>query len=378
MSTGSRSVRVGVVGCGNVSSRYLANLAGHPEVTVVACADVDVSRARSLAAAHAVPEFGSVDDVLASTGIDLVLNLTPPRAHAELTMRALEHDKHVYTEKPLATTLADGHRIVQLAQRHSMQVGTAPDTFLGAGPQTCARLIASGAIGTPISVAASMMNAGPERFHPEPEFLYKEGAGPLFDIGPYYVTVLTALLGSIVRVASVGTSPRSERLVLTGPRTGTRFPVETLTHVNTLLEFANGVLGTMVTSFDVVATRTPQVEVHGTEGTIVAPHANSWGGPVLVKSSRSTEFTEVLGANGAGDGFMGMGLVEMAQAILAGRPPLASATRGLHVLEVLTAISSSALAGGQFTEIRSTLADYDDVLREAPPASRAEGHEGDC
>ncbi|MEU7994501.1 Gfo/Idh/MocA family oxidoreductase [Micromonospora sp. NPDC049060] len=349
------SVRVGVVGCGNVSSRYLANLAGDPAVTVVACADADPARARALGAAHAVPEVHPVDALLTHPDVDLVLNLTPPRAHAEVTLRALKHGKHVYTEKPLATTMADGHRIVEAARARSLQVGTAPDTFLGVGAQTCAALIADGAIGTPTSVNAAMMNAGPERFHPEPEFLYQEGAGPLFDIGPYYLTVLTELMGSVVRVGALGATARTERVVLAGPRAGSTFSVQTPTHINSVLEFASGAMGMLVTSFDVVATRTPHLEIHGTEGTIVAAQANSWGGPVLLRAAGGTDFVEVLPGPRDSDGFMGMGLVEMARAILAGRPALAAATRGLHVLEVLTAIAGAARSGGGFTTISSRL-----------------------
>lgn len=355
MAEDGGTVRVGVVGCGNVSSRYLANLAGHPEITIVACADADIARAGALAAAHDVPQVESVAATIAHPEIDLILNLTPPQVHAEVTLSALAHGKHVYTEKPLATSMADGRRIIDTARERSLQVGTAPDTFLGTGPQTCARLVASGAIGTPFSVNAAMMNSGPERFHPEPEFLYRDGAGPLFDIGPYYLTVLTALFGPVAKVGAVGASARTERFVLTGPRAGSSFPVETFTHINSVLEFASGVLGTLVTSFDVVATRTPHLEIHGTEGTIVAAQANSWGGPVLLRSVGGSEFTEVVPGPCQADGFMGMGLVEMAGAILEGRPALASATRGFHVLETLAAISASARSGGQFTRICSTL-----------------------
>ncbi|WP_089154663.1 Gfo/Idh/MocA family protein [Micromonospora sp. NBS 11-29] len=348
------TVRVGLVGCGNVSSRYLANLAGQPAVTVVACADADPARARALASAHGVPQVCPVDELLAHPDVDLVLNLTPPRAHAELTLRALAQDKHVYTEKPLATTMADGRRVLEAARARSLRVGTAPDTFLGVGPQTCATLVAQGAIGTPTSVNAAMMNPGPERFHPEPEFLYQEGAGPLFDIGPYYLTVLTALMGSVARVGALGASARPERVVSVGPRAGSTFPVETFTHVNSVLEFASGALGMLVTSFDVAATRTPPLEIHGTEGTIVAAQANSWGGPVLLKGP-GTDFVEVVPGPRDSDGFMGMGLVDMAEAILTGRPALASGARGLHVLDVLTAIAATARDGGGFTTIDSAL-----------------------
>ena len=222
---------------------------------------------------------------------------------------------------------------------------------MGAGARTCQRLIREGVIGKPVSVNAAMMNPGPERFHPDPEFLYRTGAGPLFDIGPYYITVLTALLGPIVKVGALGRATRSERVIMTGARFGSVFPVETETHINSVLEFDNGVLGSLVTSFDVTATEIPNLEIHGTEGTIIAAQANSWGGPVWVRTTAGEAFTEVLGSAKDSDGFMGMGLVEMAQAIIQGRRCAANATKAYHVLEVLIRISESVHSGGVFTAI---------------------------
>lgn len=351
---GEGSVRVGVIGCGNVSSRYLTNLVGQPHLLLQACADSDPNRAETLAADHGVPDVCSVDEMLNHPQVDLVLNLTPPAAHAGMTLQALKGGKHVYSEKPLATSLEDARRILDAALETGLQVGTAPDTFMGVGARTCRRLISEGVIGTPVSVSAAMMNPGPERFHPDPAFLYRTGGGPLFDIGPYYVTMLTALLGPIVKVGALGGAARNERIILAGPRIGSVFPVETETHINSVLEFDDGVLGTLVTSFDVTSTQTPNLEIHGTEGTIIAAQANSWGGPVCIRTAGDTEFTEVLGSAKDSDGFMGMGLVEMAEAIVQGRQAEANATRGYHVLEVLIRISESVRSGGTFTAISPT------------------------
>ncbi|WP_341359174.1 Gfo/Idh/MocA family oxidoreductase [Georgenia sp. M64] len=344
-------MRVAVVGCGNVSDRYLANVAPFADLEVVACADVDVARARDLAGRHGVALAATPAEVLDHPGVDLVLNLTPPRSHAEVSLSALDRGKHVYTEKPLGASLAEGRQILARARERGLEVGSAPDTFMGAGTALCARLIRDGAIGTPVSISGAVMNAGPERFHPEPEFLYRDGAGPLFDIGPYFVTAMVALLGPVARVSALGTRSADERRILAGPRAGAAFAVETETHVMSLLKFAGGGVATLVTSFDVVATRTPPLEIHGTEGSLVAAEANSWGGPVLLMRRGESDFTEVLPAARPEDGFMGMGLVDMARALRQGRPVTAGGDRALHVLEVLTAVASSARAGGQLTEI---------------------------
>lgn len=344
-------VRVGLVGCGNVSRQYLRNTAASGDLVVVACADIVEANAAAVAREFGIPATVSVEALLADPEIDLVLNLTQPNAHAAVTLGAFESGKHVYTEKPLATALDDARRIVAAAQRLGLALGSAPDTVMGAGLATCARLIADGAIGQPIGANAFMMSAGPDRFHPSPEFLFREGAGPLLDIGPYFVTALVALLGPVSRVVGMASTPRDARVIQTGERTGTRFAVQTPTHVVSLLHFASGVLGTLVTSFDVVGTRTPSIEVHGTEGSVVCPAANSWGGPVHLKRTDDADFIEVDIRDGATPGFMGMGLVDMASSLRSGSTPTTSGARALHVLEVLAGVLASARRGGAATDI---------------------------
>ncbi|WP_347753743.1 Gfo/Idh/MocA family oxidoreductase [Agrococcus sp. ProA11] len=347
----SRPIRVGLVGCGNVSRQYLRNTAASEELTVVACADLVGARAESVAREFGVPAALRVDALLADPEIDLVLNLTLPNAHADVTLRAFESGKHVYTEKPLAPDLEDARTIVAVAQRLGLGLGSAPDTVMGAGLTTCARLIAEGAIGQPIGANAFMMSAGPDRFHPAPEFLFRPGAGPLLDIGPYFVTALVALLGPVSSVAGLASTPRGERVIRVGDRAGTPFAVQTPTHVVSLLNFASGVLGTLVTSFDIVGTRTPGFEIHGTAGSLIGPAANSWGGPVLLKRDGDHDFTEVDIGAGATPGFMGMGLIEMARGLRRGSTPTASGIRALHVLDVLNGVLASAHADGAATVI---------------------------
>lgn len=355
---GEGPVRVGVLGCGNVSSKYLRTVAHRPEISLLACADLDPARARAIAGEYGVGQACTMEELITHPEVDLVLNLTPPSAHAALSVRCLEAGKHVYSEKPLATTLEDARLILTTSRLKGLQVGTAPDTFLGVGATTVARLIREGAIGTPVSVNAAMMNPGPERFHPEPEFLYRDGAGPLFDIGPYYVTLLTELLGPVAKVGALGRATQAERVIGRGPRSGEVFRAETETHINSILEFANGVLGTLVTSFDVQATRAPHVEIHGTTGTIATAQANSWGGPVWLQTSAGSEFVQMLPEQSDMDGYMGMGLVEMAVALTQSRVPAASGARAAHVLEVLVKISESVRQGGAFLPISSNLSDF--------------------
>ncbi len=349
----SRPVRVGLVGCGNVSRQYLRNVQNNDALTVVMCADINDANATAVASEFGLRKVEAVDELLNDPHLDLVLNLTLPTSHADVTRRAIAAGKHVYTEKPLAASLADATEIIDDARQRGLHIGSAPDTFLGAGQRVCAELVHSGVIGRVVSVNAFMMNAGPERFHPNPEFLYRVGAGPLLDIGPYYLTILVAIFGAVSRVGGLSTMPRTERFVQVGERAGARFEVDTPTHVAGLLLFANGVVCTLVTSFDVTGTRTPTMEIHGLEGSILAPPANSWAGPVLLRKKNDTDFVEVPMPEGELDGFMGMGLIDMATSLLMGRAPAATGARALHVLEVMSAILESGAKGGEFIDIAS-------------------------
>lgn len=348
-NTRSDAVRVGLIGCGNVSRRYLQNIASSDVLSVVACADAVPAVATTLGAEFGLEVSNSADELLRRDDLDLILNLTIPESHAEITLSALRAGMHVYTEKPLAANLEDAHAILQLANDLGLTVGCAPDTFMGAGLVTCQRIIAAGDIGVPISVNGFMMTPGPELFHPSPSFLYREGAGPLFDGGPYYVSALVSLLGPIASVAAVSTVGRDERSVLVGEDAGKRFPVQTPTHVASVITFAGGAVGSLVTSFDVIETTTPRLEIHGTEGSIIVPAPNSWGGPVSVRRRGESSFS-TLKVDDATSGFMGMGLVEMAEAMVQGRTPRADGARGLHVLEVLEGIRRSAREA-QFCDI---------------------------
>lgn len=332
--------RIGLVGCGMVSRVYLSNLHEHAGLAVVACADALQPNAVAVASEFDIPDVYTVDELIARHDIDLVLNLTIPAAHGEITRRALRSGKHVYTEKPLSTDLAEARELVALAAQRGVSLGSAPDTFLGAGVATASALVQSGAIGTPIAANALMMNHGPERFHPAPDFLYAPGAGPLLDMGPYFVSALITLLGPVRRVTGMAaTSPRS-REVMIGKRAGTEILVATSTHVSALLQFEAGAVATLVTSWDVVGTTAPRLEIHGTDGSIVVSPPNLWWGDARLKRDGDDDFSEVPQAGASG--YLGMGLVEMVDAIASGREPLAGGRRALHIVEVLIGILSSA------------------------------------
>ncbi|MHC4789774.1 MAG: Gfo/Idh/MocA family protein, partial [Planctomycetota bacterium] len=244
-----RAMRVGVVGCGNICPVYLKNMGRvFPGLELVACADLDMERAEAAARAHDVPEARGVRDLLAAPDIDIVVNLTPPAAHAEVALEAIRAGKSVYNEKPLALTREEGRRLLAEADEAGVRVGCAPDTFMGAGLQTCRKLVDDGAIGEPVAAVAFVVGHGHESWHPDPEFFYQRGGGPMMDMGPYYLTALISLVGPLRAVAGSARASFPERTITSQPKRGQTIKVEVPTHVAGLLEFACGAVGTVITS----------------------------------------------------------------------------------------------------------------------------------
>ena len=336
--------RVGIIGCGNISGIYLTNCRKLPGLALVACADLDMARARAKAAEHGI-RAATVDELLADPDIDLVINLTIPAVHAEVSMSALAAGKHVYTEKPLATRRADGAATLALAREKGLRVGSAPDTFLGGGLQTCRKLIDDGAIGEPVAAVAFMTGHGPEGWHPDPEFFYKPGAGPMFDMGPYYLTALVSLLGPIARVTGSARSSFPERTIGSGPKQGQKIAVETPTHVAGVLDFAGGAVATLITSFDVWAANLPRIEIYGSEGSLSVPDPNTFGGPVRIRLAGDKEWRDVPLTHGYTENSRGLGVADMASAIREGRPHRASGELAYHVLDVMAAFEEASTAG---------------------------------
>lgn len=351
MSAKTGPMRVAVVGAGNISDEYLRSLTSFPDLTVTAVADLDPGRARTQAEAYGVPVWGSTAEVLGRDDVDLVVNLTIPAAHAEVALAAVAAGKHVWGEKPLTLDRESARAVLDAAQAAGVVVGNAPDTILGQAIQTSHRLLADGAVGEPRTVLTLMQGPGPDAWHPRPQFLFAKGAGPLFDIGPYYLTTLVQLLGPVTSVAAVGQTPRAERIVGSGPDAGTSFPVEVSTHISVVTTFASGVVGTSVYSFDSPVSR-QLFEVTGADGTIEVP-VSGFDGPtrLLTGTEPETPWRSVAAEGVARS--RGVGVLDMARAIRAGTRPRASGELAYHVLDIMLSIEES-VGLGEPVRIKST------------------------
>ncbi|MGG6313196.1 Gfo/Idh/MocA family protein [Paenibacillus macerans] len=347
-------IKAGIIGCGKISGIYMENCHKFEALELVACADLDLSRAREQAEQYRIPRAYSVDELLQDPEISLVINLTIPAAHAEVCLKALEAGKHVYVEKPLAVTREEGLAILEAARRYGLLVGSAPETFFGAGIQTALKLIQDGAIGRPVSATAFMMSRGHEHWHPDPEFYYAKGGGPMFDMGPYYLTALIQLLGPIRRIAGMTGKALAERTITSEKKHGQTIPVEVPTHIAGTLEFAQGAIATLITSFDIFGGSTlPPIEIHGTEGTLLVPDPNSFGGPVKFRKLGDEEWTEAPLLPGYAENSRGIGPADLASALLRGRPHRANGELAYHVLEAMWGFHDSSDAGSYY-EMRST------------------------
>ena len=341
-TAGRGPVKVGIVGCGTISGIYLKNSKLLDAFEVVACADLLPERARARAAEYGVARAGTVEELLADPEVEVVLNLTIPNAHAEIALAALEAGKSVYNEKPLAIRREEAGRMLDLAASKGLRVGCAPDTFLGAGIQTCRKVIAEGIIGQPVAVTAFMTNHGHESWHPDPAFYYKVGGGPMFDMGPYYLTALVNLLGPVRRVTGSARITFPERTITSQPKSGEKIAVEVPTHVAGVLDFACGAIATIVTSFDVWSTDLPRIEIYGSAGSLSVPDPNTFGGPVRLRRPGSREWEEIELAYPNAKNSRGLGIADMCAALRSGRPHRASGDLAFHVLDVMHAIPEAS------------------------------------
>lgn len=339
-------VKAGIIGCGNISAVYLANLEKSPLIEVVAVADLLADRAEERANQFGIGSVYTVDELIHSEEIELVFNLTVPGSHALTDLAVLEAGKHVYSEKPLAVSLEDGKKVVGLASEKGLRVGCAPDTFLGAGIQTARYAIKEGLIGQPIAATAFFMGSGPEWWHHDPEFFYASGGGPMFDMGPYYLTALVNLLGPIRRISASAGIQIPDRKIHSGPKSGTPLQVQTPTHLSGTLDFVNGAIATMITSFDIRgASDLPRIEIYGTEGTLSVPDPNEFNGEVRLRKFGEEEWQTVEPLFECSSNERGLGAGEMITAMRAGRPHRASAELGYHVLEAMHAFQRSSMEG---------------------------------
>ncbi len=369
---------VGIIGCGNISAAYLRLGPLFKNLEIRAVADINMDSAKARAEEFGV-EARTVDELLASDDIDMVVNLTIPDAHFPITKRILESGKHAYSEKPLVLTLEQGEELKRISEATGLRVGSAPDTILGGSHQLARKAIDDGLVGKIIAGTAHVMNHGMEGWHPNPDFFFLPGAGPMLDLGPYYVANLINLLGPVKRVAALANAVDSERTIGNGPRKGETVPVKTPTNIHALLEFVNGATITLSTSWDVWKHRHANMELYGTEGSIFVPDPNFFGGKVEY-SQRGGDIQELeawdhpfgVPNQDRPDGtqnanYRTAGLADMAQAIVDGRDHRLNIDRAVHGVEVMTAIIKSGETG-QFIDMTTTCTQLDPL---GPDEARA-------
>lgn len=333
-------MRVGVVGCGVISREYAENAKAFDSFELVVCADLDESQAQALAEAHEL-RVASVDELISDPSIEVVLNLTPPAAHAAVIRACLAAGKHVYTEKPLASDAADAAALVAEAGLLGLRIGCAPDTFLSGAYQAGRALLDAGAIGEPLSVSAAMLVGAQESWHPNPDIFFSDGAGPLLDMGPYYLTAIVSLLGPVARVAGFASTRTRERTIEIGPRAGERFAVATPSHTTAAMELESGVTANLVASFETNGQYVCDLEIHGSGGVIAFPDPNGFDGPLRIRRGREG-WQEVPFASRGDRDARGIGLHDLIEAIAAERQERASGSLGLHVVDIARGILTAA------------------------------------
>lgn len=348
----SDPVKIGVIGCGTISKAYFTIAKQFEILDVIACADILPEAAQEKGTEYNIERIYSVEELLADPDIEIVLNLTIPVAHYDVAKAALDAGKSVYNEKPLTLTRTEGQTILNLATEKGLLVGCAPDTFLGGGQQTCRQAIDDGLIGTPLAATAFMMSSGPESWHPNPEFYYKPGAGPMFDMGPYYLTSLINLLGPVSRVTGMTGMARKERLITSKPYHGQIIQVEVPTHVVGVMEFSGGIIGNIITSFDVKGAGLPRIEVYGSDATLSVPDPNTFGGEVKVFHNRDDGWQAIPHSHGYLENSRSLGLADMAHALRTNRPHRANGEMAYHVLDLMHAFHNAADTG-QHVDIES-------------------------
>lgn len=355
---------IGVIGCGNISTTYFSLAPLFKGIEMRACADINMAAAEAKASEYGL-RAQTIDALLAADDIDIIVNLTIPEAHYRITEQILQAGKHAYSEKPVVLSLEEGMRLRDLAAEKGLKVGSAPDTFLGGAHQQARALLDSGAVGTITSGTAIVLSRGMEHWHPNPDFFFQPGAGPVLDLGPYYLAGLINLIGPVKRVAALTSMASDTRTISSQPRAGETVPVGTPTNVHALLEFEQGATITMLSSWDVWAHRHSDMELYGSGGSLYVPDPNFFGGTVM---AGGYDFSEVVpleawdhpfGRNNQqhdGDAvanYRAAGLADMAVAILQGRDHRCSLERALHAVDVMTSILKSGETG-EFVAMTTT------------------------
>ena len=339
----AKKVKVGVVGCGVISEIYMQNLTNRfKNVEIVATMDLIRERAENRAKQFNVPKVHDLEDFYKDPEIELVVNLTTPQSHHDVDMRSLKAGKHVYSEKPFALNKKDGDEIIAFAKSKGLLVGCAPETFLGGGIQMCRKLIDEGWIGDPVAATAFMMGRGHESWHPDPAFYYDFGGGPMFDMGPYYLTALVSMLGPVKKVAGAAKITFPTRTITSQPKYGEVIPVNVPTYVTGTLTFDSGLIANIITTFDVWAAQLPNIEIYGSEGSLRVPDPNTFGGPILYRKPGMREWKEIPIVFGYQENSRGIGVSDMACAIMSKRAHRASGDMANHVLDIMCSIHDSS------------------------------------
>ena len=390
MNKAHKPFRIGLIGTGRISDIYIQNCSKFDELEIVSCGSLDAEESKKKAQVYGIPTVQSPEEILADPNVDCILNLTIPASHAAVTLQALEAGKHVYSEKPIATDILDCRRILNLARSKNLKVGNAPDTFFGGRWQTVRKLLDQQVIGKPTGVMAFAGTHGVERHHPNPDFYYQTGGGPLLDLGPYYLTAMVFLLGPILKVSGMARKTFDQRVIENGNRYGEKIDVEVDTHSLSMLEFQNGTIGSMTLSFDIWDSETPRFEIYGEDGTICIPDpdpvhgANIFQGPVLYRTRSESRWEFQPRPKDRGDwlvaentpGFnqdsRGVGLLDLYYAVRDDRTVRASADLAAHVSEIMHGILDAPGQGG-FVAINSTC-DVPEILPENFPASESPDH----
>lgn len=347
-------VGTAVIGCGNISGIYLENLLFFEGINLLGCADLDPARAQAQAAKYGTRAYDSVASLLADPAVEIVVNLTTPDQHVPVCEQVIEASKHVYIEKPLALDPAGARRLLQLAGQKGVQIACAPDTVLGAGIQTCRYLVDTGAIGDVTSFQGFMLCPGHESWHPDPGFYYQPGGGPMFDMGPYYLTALVTLLGPVRRVSGVARRTHAQRTITSEPRAGEIIDVNVETHVVAVLEFASGPVGQLTTSFDALPADLPPILLFGTEGNLSVPDPNTFGGPVLLRRRREEQWTEMELSFPHHTNRRGLGVADLADSIQSGRNTRLSGKLGTHIVDIMAAVHTAS-ATGRYVELETSI-----------------------
>ncbi len=340
-------MKVGMVGAGNISGIYLKNFKEvFKDVELVAVCDLIRERAEKAQQANDIPKlYDTMEELFADPEIDIVLNITRPYQHYAVSKAALLAGKHVYSEKPLGADLAEGEELVRLAAEKGLTIGGAPDTFMGAGIQTCRKLIEEGLIGTPVGGRFVMASHGVESWHTDPDFYYQRGGGPLLDMGPYYLTAMINLLGGIKEVSGYSNTAHSTRLITAEPHVGEIIQVNTPTHYEAFITLESGLRVSMLTSFDIYKSKQPMIEIYGTKGTLLVPDPNCFGGPIEFYDGEKKEWIELPLEFDYAENSRCLGLDDLAKALEDGRPGRTTSRQTFHVLEAMCGIMKSAETG---------------------------------